>query len=471
MMKHARENSDRTLPPRVSGGLPLVGHLLEFRRDHIGLFRRGYREHGALFRLDLGPWPVVIFAGVEMHRVFYGQTDKALRTAEAYGYLREMLGSVGLTQDPEGYAAERHILHAPFRGKLMRSYIRIMDEEIQAWIDGLGDSGRFELVGAVQQVTQSIAAHALMGRAFRDEMSDDFWALYRDLAGGLDPILPPWLPLPRFIRRDRAKRRIRPMIQRVVEARRSGRVHHDDMLQQLAEAELADGTRLPVERVVSYVLALVFAGFETTTGHICWALVHLTQHPDELERVRAQIDETLATHGQRPLDPDALKSMTWVYHAARETERILPVADRMVRNVAEEMTVGGYTIPKGWVAMASGSVSHRIDDVFLAPERYDPGRFERGEGKDPYSLIGFGGGKHKCPGMKFTYHEIAVWLARLLHAYEISLEPANPPIRATDGVLLPVPVQVEYRRRTRPRGAARPDAAGDASASAGGAGR
>ena len=33
-------------PPRLSGGLPVLGHTLEFVRDTIGLLFRAWREHG-----------------------------------------------------------------------------------------------------------------------------------------------------------------------------------------------------------------------------------------------------------------------------------------------------------------------------------------------------------------------------------------------------------------------------------------
>jgi hypothetical protein len=40
-----------TLPPLVSGALPLVGHATQFLRDQLQLLERGYREHGEIFRL------------------------------------------------------------------------------------------------------------------------------------------------------------------------------------------------------------------------------------------------------------------------------------------------------------------------------------------------------------------------------------------------------------------------------------
>ena len=55
-----------TLPPLVSGALPLVGHATQFLRDQLQLLERGYREHGEIFRLRLGRRPAIIMVGPEM---------------------------------------------------------------------------------------------------------------------------------------------------------------------------------------------------------------------------------------------------------------------------------------------------------------------------------------------------------------------------------------------------------------------
>ncbi|HLT37844.1 MAG TPA: SRPBCC family protein, partial [Enhygromyxa sp.] len=144
-------------PPMASGALPLLGHLREFQTDHRGLFERGYREHGPVFGVALGPWKCAVIVGPEANATFYGRTDHELRTEHVYGYLRKMFGRVGLTHTPEGYDAERHILLAPFRANLMDDKLRVVDEEVQAFIAGLGERGEFELVGTLQGLLQRIS--------------------------------------------------------------------------------------------------------------------------------------------------------------------------------------------------------------------------------------------------------------------------------------------------------------------------
>ncbi len=433
-------------PPPISGGLPGLGHMLEFRGDYIAMLQRGVAEHGTLFRFDLGPWPVAVFVGPEMNEVFYKRTDHELDMAPPYKYLEAMFGKVAFTAGKETYEAERHVLAAPFKGGRMPSYVRVMQEEIEGWLDTLGDEGRFELVASVQGLTQQISAHCLMGRAFRDRMGEAFWVLYEDLAKGLDPVMPTWLPLPKFIRRDRAKAKLRPMIGQVVRERRSGEVRHEDVLQVLCETELADGSLLPEDKVISYVLAMVFAGFETTTGHGSWGLIQLLQSPEALAEVEKELGPVLA----EPLTPASVARLSLLKGCLKETERLKPAADRHMRKVAEEMEVGGHRIPEGWLVMSGVAASHRLPEVFAEPDRYDPRRYERGEGKGQYKLVGFGAGRHRCTGMAFAYTELIAWLALMLDRFELELETEEPVRKDFSGVCIPEATWVRYRRRPRP---------------------
>ena len=81
-------------PPVVSGAIPLLGHLTEFGRDRTGLIDRGYKEHGCVFTVKLGPQNVAVLLGPEHHRTFFMETDKTLNIATPYKFLRATFGEV-----------------------------------------------------------------------------------------------------------------------------------------------------------------------------------------------------------------------------------------------------------------------------------------------------------------------------------------------------------------------------------------
>lgn len=415
-----------THPPFLPG-LPLLGNALAFRRSSVDLLRRGYEQFGSIFAIRLMSRPVAVLIHPDHSQTFYLETDKKLRIDIPYQFLKPMFGEIAFVAGPEEYKRQRPVLHAPFKREKMLGYTRIMQQEVEAWLDGLGEGGELDLVPAIMRLTQYIAAHTLLGPAFRHEMDETFWALYADLAEGIDFLLPPNLPLPKFRRRDRAKRAMREMLAPIIAERRAHPEQHEDFLQEFVEARFKDGQPLSDEEVTNMIIGLVFAGHETTSAHASWAIVHLLQHPDYMARLRAEVDAVL-TPGLE-IDESVLRQLPHVLWALKETERYLPVTSMLMRYVEEPLEIDGYTVPAGWLAMVSPAVAHRLPDIFEDPDRYDPYRFAPGREEDKkhrFALTGFGGGVHKCAGMNFAYTELTVIAALFFQRFGAELLTAEP---------------------------------------------
>src|SRR5438045_3898116 len=70
------------IPPPMLSGLPVLGCALEFRRDPLTLFRRGYAAHGPVFGIKLLFQPAVVLVGPEKMRFFFEDTDRTLSMSE-----------------------------------------------------------------------------------------------------------------------------------------------------------------------------------------------------------------------------------------------------------------------------------------------------------------------------------------------------------------------------------------------------
>jgi sterol 14-demethylase len=339
-----------------------------------------------------------------------------------------------------------------FSGRKMGGYVQVMAQETCNWLDTLGEQGEFKLVDAFEQLTMYVAASAFMGTDFRRRMGQEFWSLYRDLAGGIEFVLPANLPLPKFRRRDRAKARLTTLIRQVIADRRANPEEHADFLQVFIDSHYSDGRPAPEEVIESLVLGMVFAGHETTAGHASWGLVQLLQHPDYLERVVGEVDGVLGSSGEVTLE--RIRQMEQLDRALRETERTRPVASMLMRYTREPYDLGGYHVPAGWLTFISPAISHRLPSLFKDPDLYDPDRFGSGreeDRQDIYSLAGFGGGLHKCLGMNFAYNEMKVIFSLLLRHYKLELLDPDPKPDRSKGTGRPDRAcRIRYTRRLSP---------------------
>jgi sterol 14-demethylase len=433
-------------------GRPIVGHALDFQRDRTALFQRGYDTLGPVFGLRLFNKPAAVLIGPEYHQVFFTETDRQLSMHKTYSFLRAMFGEIAFTAPPEVYHAQRPILHLPFKGEKMPGYVRIMQQEVQAWLDSLGQAGEFELTTAITALVQNVAAHAFMGRAFRDQMGREFWDQYKVLGQALDPLLPPNLPLPKFIRRDRAKARLRAMLGGLFAERRLHPEAYDDFFQDFVNARYADGQPMPDETIIGLILALMFAGHETTAGQAAWTLIETLRHPDFLALLQAELDTHLPSGAA--LDLPTLGRLHHAAFAVTETTRMHPSADMLLRLAEVDTDIGTHVIPAGWVVFVTSGLAHRLPELFAAPDEWDPLRFAPGRAEDKqhrFAMIGFGGGVHKCTGMNFANNEMVVIVSLLLQQFDLQLLDRNPTATNSLGASRPTPVRIRYRRRAAGR--------------------
>lgn len=428
-------------------GLPHVGNLLEFLDDPISVIAAGQHACGSMFTLRLGPDDVVVLLGSDLQERFFQRTDKELSIGEAYPTLRAMFGhDVYFFADPDEYAKQQGLVLPRFKADVMQSYVGVIQREIARFRATLSTSGTMELPQAFGPLVMRIAAAAFLGEEFAASMSDTLYAVFRDFSGGIDPILPPNAPLPRFAVSALAKRKLHDILQTSIDARRKMANPPDDFFQQLlvesATAYVGSPQTFVDAKIRNLMMILIWAGHETTVGQTAWVMAELLRpsNAEALQRIRTEI---FAAAGGAPLTHEHLQRMPFTRNALLEVERLHPVAHMLLRMTTAPFEVGGYTLPTGTRVLVSPAVAHRLPDDFPEPHRFNPDRFEDSTQKK--KLIGFGKGRHRCAGVNFAYLEMTLIAAELLRDYEMVVPQSPRPVLGPK-TRWPAPFTVQYRR-------------------------
>jgi sterol 14alpha-demethylase len=435
------------LPPFVSGARPLLGHAAEFLKSPETLLDRGLSEHGKIFSLRLPGRPAIVLIGQEHSSFLFAETDKRLSIRRGYPFYRHMFAAdIYFLAEWEEYQRQREILLPRFQGGQLDGYLEVMDSHAIAFCDALGDQGECDLPDTLSPVVLRVTADCFLGAGVSARLHDGLAATFRRLAEGVDPILPGWVPAPHLRRSHQARAEIRATICELLAERRRVPQEPPDFLQTLIEATYPDGTPVPDHVRVNLVMVLIHAGHETTTGHLCWALVDLLRHPAELAKVLAEQDELLDP-GHRPLGLGQVRQLAVLDRALHETERLHPVTPAMVRRATRSFQYCGYRVPRGAVVLTDPRLSHRLPEVFAGPELYRPDRFLAGPAtRKP--LIGFGGGVHRCLGTRFAYLEMQVILTRLFERFDFELIDTGVPAEPGQRLKWPQrPCRVRYKKK------------------------
>lgn len=441
--------ADHAFPPMASGGIPVLGHVLQFMRDPTALIERGHHEHGTVFSLKLANRRAVVLLGPENNRFFFSETDNLLSIRESYPFFIKMFHErFYVFAEFEEYLEQRATIMPRFQPQQMHQYVTTMADETFSLMKRLGESGTFDLIPTLGPLVMHIAAHAFLGNDFRQRLGSHAFRDFRQFSGGAEPILPLWLPLPKLIRSQRVKRKLHKILGELIEERRHNPVDPPDFLQTLIASHYSDGRPVDDVLIINLILLLVWAGHETTAGHISWGLIDLLLHPTYLQSVRDEQADILGNG--RDLSMTEVRQLRRIEWALKETERLHPVAFVLMRKAAETFAWQGFRIPQNTMVFAAPILSHRMPGVFPDPDQYRPERFspEHDESRQPHSLIGFGGGVHRCAGVHFAYLEMKIALSLLLQHYDFTLlDPEPKPVSGTKTKWPSSPCRVQYRRR------------------------
>jgi sterol 14-demethylase len=436
--------------PRVSGGLPLVGHLVPFVRTAVQLLERARRECGDVAAFDVGPKRMVLLTGAEASEAFYRAPDDVLNPSEAYKMMTPVFGEGIVYDAPMDKMAEQIGMLLPcLQDRRMRSYSEVITSEVARSIEGFGDAGVLDMYEYTKVLTNFTSTACLLGKEFRDDMTEEFARVYSDLERGITPLayLNAHLPIPAFRKRDRARLRLVEMISAMIaDRRRTGR-EGEDFLQILMETRYKDGTPLTEHEITGLLLAAMFAGHHTSAVTAAWMMLELTRKPDLYERARSEVFRTYGPDG--PVTYQSLRELPVVEGCVKETLRLHPPLFMLLRVAMKDFEYDGYVFPKGTNLVVSPTVTHRIPELFKDPDRFDPDRYGPGreEDKRRFAFQAFGGGAHKCLGNAFALLQIKSIFALLLRRFAFS-NFGDPLEGDFHGVVIgpKQPCRVRYRR-------------------------
>lgn len=216
-----------------------------------------------------------------------------------------------------------------------------------------------------------------------------------------------------------------------------------DFAQALMDARDADGRALTTLELIDELAVFFLAGHETTASSLAWTMFMLSQQPDTLRQVRAEIDREL---GGRAFSFQDVRSLALVRNVFREGLRLYPPAAFLTRRAMRAGTLGGYAMPAGSFIVISPWLVHRQERFWPDADRFDPSRFDREQGQQPGTFIPFGLGPRVCIGAGIAQLEASLILTELLRRFSfVPVSPATvyPVSRVTIRPAHGIPVRIQ----------------------------
>lgn len=254
----ARRKGKAVQPPSYNVGLPLIGNIVAFVRNPLGLVWEAYAKKGEVFTIRLGPKRLTFVIGPAASEAFFKASDTELNQSEPYRFSVPVFGKdVVYDADLPNRLQHFRVLSMTLRVNMLEMYVPMMIKEAEDYFAKWGNEGEVDLFKELSDLIILTGSRCILGREVRENLFGEVSMLIHDLDQGMQPIsvFMPHLPIKAHRKRDRARKRMAELFEPVIASRRSGNTKENDMLQWLVEAKHRDGTPFSEAEIVGNLIA------------------------------------------------------------------------------------------------------------------------------------------------------------------------------------------------------------------------
>jgi cytochrome P450 len=361
--------------------MPILGMLPAVRRDPAGVFMQAARRFGDVVYLKIGPRRGFLITNPEDIRHVLQDNARNYHKSPLYGKLRMFLGNGLLTSEDELWLRQRRIAQPAFHRQRLAALASVMADAARdaaaAW-QPLASAGRpVDVDEEMMRLTRTVVVRALLGAdlgpftstidkawtIINQHIGESFWSL---------AFIDQW-PTPKYRRFQAARAVLRGAVDHVISERRRTSSDSADLLSMLMSARDEEtGEAMTDEQLRVEVTTFLLAGQETTSLALTWTWYLLSQHPGAQRRLENEIDVVL--NGRPPAYAD-LVNLPYLRMVIDESMRLYPPAWGFSRQALADDQLGGFRLPRGWIAFVVPYVLHRLPALWPDPEAFDPERF------------------------------------------------------------------------------------------------
>jgi len=362
-----------------------------------------------------------------VYKVLVKEAKKVNKSPLLKRGLTRVLGNGLLLSEGDFHKRQRRLTQPAFHMQRIANYADTIVDYGEKLVQSWEDEQHIDMHEEMMSVTMQIIAKVL----FDADISQDAQNLGNAITVGIDAVMnkitnvmsiPEWIPTPANRRAMEAFDLLDTTINDIITSRRKTMDDKGDLLSMLLLSVDDDGEQMTDEQVRDEAMTLFLAGHETTSNALTWTFYLLSQHPDILNQLQAEVDSVLGNH-RATLDD--LKQLTYTQMVIKESMRLYPPAWITTRIVVEPIEFDTFTADIDDLLVMSPYLTHKDPALWENPDRFDPLRFteDAEKARHKFAYYPFGGGPRDCIGNHFAMMEAQLLLATIVQHFTADLAP------------------------------------------------
>lgn len=428
-----------TLPKKLNrlepSGIALFKAIFEFWQTPLEFTADCVRQDYDLVCLKLGSAQNYIINEPKLIEEILTKQNQSCIKDISYRILEHLLGNGLLLSHGDTWKYHRRLMQSAFnRGRFSNygtSVVTHTTEAMNHWQAGeIRDIHREMSLLTVGIILETMFGVAVNTSAIAGALNQIMLRYARQAE--LFFLIPDWLPTPLNLRANRGVNKLEEIIADIVRQRQEQT--DDDLLSILLAAKDEAGTSLSAKDLRDEVMTLLIAGHDTTANALTFTLMLLAQHPEIEAKVVAEIESVI---GDRSPQYEDIPHLPYTEMVLKESLRLYPPAWIVGRELTQDCTINGETLPRGTVLYFSQWAVHRNKAFFPNPEQFNPHRWQGNLEQDlpRCAYFPFGAGARVCIGKAFSMMEAVLILATILPKFRFT-PTSNKPVELLPSITL-----------------------------------
>lgn len=402
--------------------LPLIGSVPSFGKDPLQFHVDLYEEFDGYAQYSLLGDPFVSLHSPELiDHVLVKHSSKYIKTIFMREKWKGFFGKGVITADGDEWKRSRKVLQPMVSRDKLSKYFEVISHHSEDYANALKDGEAVD----IKEDMMNLMLFSLVKVMFHTELDDEkvkrFGVLFKQCIDYFDfGMTLPGIMFEKFPTGPKTKylnsiAELEEMVKVLLHSDSTGM----NMLTLLKNAKDEEGNPFTEVQIRDNILTFFIAGHETSSMAICYTLFLLGQHPEEVKKIQAELDEVLQGRSPNFAEINNLKTLK---NVVNESMRIYPPVGMIGREAAVDDVIGNIPVKKGTNIIIPVFSIHRSAKIYPSPLDFIPDRWNDPELENQkYDFLPFGLGPRVCMGASFAMMEIYTVLAVLLQRFDVKL--------------------------------------------------
>jgi cytochrome P450 len=402
-------SGDGLIPPGPAEAYSPTEDLLNWMHGH-------FKRYGDIYKASVYGTSAYVISAPEYAQHILRTNWQNYTKGQEFKRVALLLGNGLVVSEGEFWKKQRRMIQPAFHNNAIGALTGVISAAnvalLERWEQAARNNDSVNVTRDVSLVALEVVLVAIFGRDYQD-VAPHFNILSDESA--------------RDLQFAQAFRALGKIVVQIAARRRSENIVATDILGMLMAARDRDsGQAMPDHQLVNEIMTLIVAGHETTAGTLNWAWYLLSQHPEVEQKLSGELGNLLASDVP---DLDDLPKFAYTRQVIDEALRLYPAVWLISRRALQDDRLGDYFVPAGTEVYISPYFIQRHPDLWAAPDRFDPERFEpaRSQNRHPLALLAFSAGPRNCIGEFLSRLEMQIHLMTIVKRLRLRYVEKAPP--------------------------------------------